>query len=291
MIKSMTGYGKNTLQVEEGEITVEIKSVNNKYSKIYSDLPDFLSKYEVEFENKIKNALERGTINFDIEFNKDESKESELQFNTEKLEKIYTGLINACRDLGIEQKVGIEDVLKFSEYLIQEEEVTPENFIDDIQGLIDETLAEVQAMREQEGESLKVELKDYINGISENVQAVKEKSEVVKSNLYEKCKENIQEIVEDVEVDRDRIVQEAAITAKKLDITEECDRVKSHTKQFLKYLDTDESVGKKLKFLAQELHRELNTIGAKANDSEVSHLIVEAKNDVEKVKEQVRNIL
>jgi len=287
----MTGYGKNTLQVEEGEITVEIKSVNNKYSKIYSDLPDFLSKYEVEFENKIKNALERGTINFDIEFNKDESKESELQFNTEKLEKIYTGLINACRDLGIEQKVGIEDVLKFSEYLIQEEEVTPENFIDDIQGLIDETLAEVQAMREQEGESLKVELKDYINGISENVQAVKEKSEVVKSNLYEKCKENIQEIVEDVEVDRDRIVQEAAITAKKLDITEECDRVKSHTKQFLKYLDTDESVGKKLKFLAQELHRELNTIGAKANDSEVSHLIVEAKNDVEKVKEQVRNIL
>ena len=147
-------------------------------------------------------------------------------------------------------------------------------------------------MRVSEGKALLAKIEGFVHKVAKNLDQINSHSEDIKAEVFENYKEKIEDLLQDSDIDDERILQEAAIIAKKIDITEECDRAQSHIQQFNKYLKSEkEQTGKKLNFLAQEIHRELNTIGAKSNDSTISHLVVEAKNEIEKIKEQIRNIL
>jgi len=291
MIKSMTGYGKRTVETSLGYFTIEVRAVNNRYIEVYPSLPDFLSDYELKLTKQIKTRLKRGSINLTIELDEIAEGREILNFNLKKLKNIYASLKDIKYTLDLDDDVKIDHILGFSDKLIDEKDAEIEDVYSKIIDTLEKVMDDVDAMRIEEGNSLYSRIEKYIRAVEKNVEKITQNSTAIKQEIFEKYKEQIKELLADSDIDEDRILQEAAIIAKKIDITEECDRAVSHINQFKNYMDSKGLSGKKLNFLAQELHRELNTIGAKANNSEISHLIVESKNEVEKIKEQIRNIL
>lgn len=291
MIKSMTGYGKRTVETSLGYFTIEVRAVNNRYIEVYPSLPDFLSDYELKLTKQIKTRLKRGSINLTIELDEIAEGREILNFNLKKLKNIYASLKDIKYTLDLDDDVKIDHILGFSDKLIDEKDAEIEDVYSKIIDTLEKVMDDVDAMRIEEGNSLYSRIEKYIRAVEKNVEKITQNSTAIKQKIFEKYKEQIKELLADSDIDEDRILQEAAIIAKKIDITEECDRAVSHINQFKNYMDSKGLSGKKLNFLAQELHRELNTIGAKANNSEISHLIVESKNEVEKIKEQIRNIL
>jgi uncharacterized protein (TIGR00255 family) len=291
MIKSMTGYGKRTVETSLGYFTIEVRAVNNRYIEVYPSLPDFLSDYELKLTKQIKTRLKRGSINLTIELDEIAEGREILNFNLKKLKNIYASLKDIKYTLDLDDDVKIDHILGFSDKLIDEKDAEIEDVYPKIIDTLEKVMDDVDAMRIEEGNSLYSRIEKYIQAVEKNVEKITQNSTDIKNEIFEKYKEQIKELLADSDIDEERILQEAAIIAKKIDITEECDRAVSHINQFKNYMDSKGLSGKKLNFLAQELHRELNTIGAKANNSEISHLIVESKNEVEKIKEQIRNIL
>jgi uncharacterized protein (TIGR00255 family) len=291
MIKSMTGYGKRTVETSLGYFTIEVRAVNNRYIEVYPSLPDFLSDYELKLTKQIKTRLKRGSINLTIELDEIAEGREILNFNLKKLKNIYASLKDIKYTLDLDDDVKIDHILGFSDKLIDEKDAEIEDVYPKIIDTLEKVMDDVDAMRREEGNSLYSRIEKYIQAVEKNVEKITQNSTDIKNEIFEKYKEQIKELLADSDIDEERILQEAAIIAKKIDITEECDRAVSHINQFKNYMDSKGLSGKKLNFLAQELHRELNTIGAKANNSEISHLIVESKNEVEKIKEQIRNIL
>jgi len=291
MIKSMTGYGKRTVETSVGYITIEVRAVNNRYIEVYPSIPDFLSDSELKLIKQIKTRLKRGSINLTIELEEIAEGQEILNFNLKKLKNIYSSLKDIKYTLDLDDDVKIDHILGFSDKLIEDKDAEIEDVYSKISETLKMVLDDVEAMRIDEGNSLYYSIEQYIQIVENNVEKITQNSTDIKNEIFEKYREQINELLADSDIDEDRILQEAAIIAKKIDITEECDRAASHINQFKNYMDSEGLSGKKLNFLAQELHRELNTIGAKANNSEISHLIVESKNEIEKIKEQIRNIL
>ncbi|HMA61708.1 MAG TPA: YicC/YloC family endoribonuclease [bacterium] len=291
MIKSMTGYGKRSVTTSIGNITIEVRAVNNRYIEVYPRIPDFLSDHEIKLTRQIKEALQRGSINLKIEVEEQAEGREILHFNSKKLKNIYSSLSDIKYSLDLDDDVTIDHILQFSDKLLEEDDIATETVCQKIKEGLKLALQDVDGMRREEGQALYDRLQDYIEDIEKNIKNVVSRSDNIKDELYEKYKSSIKDLLDESDIDEDRILQEAALAAKKIDITEECDRIASHVQQFRKYMDSEKLAGKQLNFLAQEIHRELNTIGAKCNNSEISHIIVESKNEVEKIKEQVRNIL
>lgn len=291
MIKSMTGYGKRSVSTSIGNIAIEVRAVNNRYIEVYPRIPDFLSDHEIKLTSQIKEDLQRGSINLKIEVEEQAEGREILHFNSKKLKNIYSSLSDIKYSLDLDDDVTIDHILQFSDKLLEEDNIATESVYQKIKEGLNLALQDVDDMRREEGEALYDRLQDYIEGIEKNIKNVVSRSDNIKDELYEQYKSSIKDLLDESDIDEDRILQEAALAAKKIDITEECDRIVSHVQQFRKYMDGEKLAGKQLNFLAQEIHRELNTIGAKCNNSEISHIIVESKNEVEKIKEQVRNIL
>lgn len=291
MIKSMTGYGKRSVSTSIGNIAIEVRAVNNRYVEVYPRIPDFLSDHEIKLTSQIKEDLQRGSINLKIEVEEQAEGREILHFNSKKLKNIYSSLSDIKYSLDLDDDVTIDHILQFSDKLLEEDNIATESVYQKIKEGLNLALQDVDDMRREEGEALYDRLQDYIEGIEKNIKNVVSRSDNIKDELYEQYKSSIKDLLDESDIDEDRILQEAALAAKKIDITEECDRIVSHVQQFRKYMDGEKLAGKQLNFLAQEIHRELNTIGAKCNNSEISHIIVESKNEVEKIKEQVRNIL
>jgi uncharacterized protein (TIGR00255 family) len=289
MIVSMTGYGSVTRHFDLFDITVSIKSVNSKYSDIKIKLPKFLYLREVEFINIVKNELLRGKIDVIIDvFLRKPIKKARL--NTE----YFNMYMDVLREVQIRSEIlddiKIEHILQFENIIDFVDESDKTEFIDrEVVAVLRECLSEVKRMREIEGKHLQ----DVITESLKKLQAMNDEISNLKDEVYninlDKYRKRIEELV--LKFDEDRIITEAGIISERLDISEEVNRINSHIRQVINVINNEFPCGKKLDFFCQELNREFNTIGSKSSQIEVINYVVSAKSEIDKIREQVQNII
>lgn len=292
MIKSMTGFGRGESSSGGFQVTVEIKTLNSRYLDISIRLPQSIQEHEFDIKEKIQEKLSRGKAHVNVNVETTDQLSPDITYN-EQLIKAYTEMLQKVKNLaGIDGPIRLEDLLRFDDIFESEEE--DEEDIEIIwsctQDALNRSLDLLNKMREQEGEELSNDLTELIEGISEIVETVKGLSEKRAPEVREKLQTRINTMIDEEKIDPERLEMEVALLIDKMDINEEIIRLQSHLKFFLEALENDEPVGRRLNFLSQEINRELNTIGAKSNDSTIAHHIVLGKEKLEKIREQVQNI-
>lgn len=292
MIKSMTGFGRGESSSDGFQVTVEIKTLNSRYLDISIRLPQSIQEHEFDIKENIQEKLSRGKAHVNVNVEKTDQLSPDITYN-EQLIKAYTDMLRKVKSLaGIDGPIQLDDLLRFDDIFESEEE--DEEDIEIIwnctQDALHKSLDLLNKMREQEGKELNNDLTELIEGISEIVETVKGLSEQRAPEVREKLQTRISTMIDEEKIDPERLEMEVALLIDKMDINEEIIRLQSHLKFFLEALDNDEPVGRRLNFLSQEINRELNTIGAKSNDSTIAHHIVLGKEKLEKIREQVQNI-
>lgn len=292
MIRSMTGFGRGESSSEGFQITVEIKTLNSRYLDVSIRSPQSIQEYEFDIKEEIQKKLSRGKVHVNINVDKTDRLSPNITYN-EELVKAYMDMLTKVRNLaGIVEPVHLKDLLQFEDIFESEEE--DEKDIEIIwnctRQALDKSVDLLNAMRLQEGEELRHDLTELIEGIADIVETVKDLSKKRAPEVREKLQTRINNMIHDENIDPERLEMEVALLVDKMDINEEIIRLQSHLKFFLEALDNDQPVGRRLNFLSQEINRELNTIGAKSNDSTIAHHIVLGKEKLEKIREQVQNI-
>lgn len=293
MIKSMTGFGRSEYNDGKRNIIVEIKTVNHRYADISVRMPRRYSFVEDKVKTTIKEKIKRGKIDVSIMVENLTENDVNIKLNTMIAQQYYDNLKELQRqfdvtgDITLQYLAGMPDVLKSIPDVDDEEEMTK-----CILQPVREAAANLEEMRMVEGEKLAQDLimrGDIIKGL---VDQIEERAELVPKAYTEKLRERIQELIgNSVTVPEDRILVEAAIFADKCNITEELTRLNSHMDQMKSIIEkSSQPDGKKLDFLVQEMNREANTIGSKANDITVTNLMLQVKAEIEKIREQVQNI-
>ena len=290
-MKSMTAYGRGEHEMGKNNLTAEIKTLNNRYRDIILRLPSSLQEFEDFIRAEISNRVKRGRIELSIQLTTSEDTTYSLELNRQ--------LLNAYRKLYEEMnsEFGTDDKLK-PEYFLQirdavistPQKVDPVESKAAIEKLLKQTMDSLDTMRIQEGTALGADLVKRLDLIKKYFDMIEKRSPSVITEYKEKLKNRIAAISEDLEVDESRLAQEVAIFAGRCDITEEIVRARSHLDQFHNYMEMDDSIGRRLDFLVQELNREINTISSKASDSSISASAVEVKAELEKIREQIQNI-
>jgi uncharacterized protein (TIGR00255 family) len=293
MIKSMTGFGQATLNTGEVTITVELKSLNSKFLDFSLRLPKLFSEKEIELRNLIAEKLERGKVSLSIDYLQTGKQEVKQTYNQElflayftQLKKLADG-VNVANDSSLfAMALNSPDVIKNT----SKEDFDPAEW-DKVNKLITKAIYGFEQFRLAEGKSLEVKLVQYIESIRSCLLAVEELDPKRIERIRTRIKSSITDFFGNEGFDSNRLEQEIIYYIEKLDIHEERVRLKTHLDYFLQGLLGLQSNGKKLGFLAQEIGREINTIGSKANDAEMQKYVVTMKEELEKIKEQLNNIL
>ncbi len=291
MIFSMTGFGRSDLKENGLEVQVEIRSLNHRFLEVEIRGPKAVLVFEQDIKDLIRTHLSRGRISITIAVKGEEEPTSGLTID-KTLAVTYIRLLRDLqKELGLKGTIKLEQLLSFPDIISYEAAKPSEsNIWEPLRQAIEVALEDLKSMRLKEGEEIQKDLQSRIaelDGIIRNIEAHAEE----KSHEYlERLKERIAGLTKLENVDEGRLELEIALLAEKVDVTEECTRFKSHNALFRDYLENGKSEGRKLNFLLQEMHREANTIGAKANDAEIAHWVVEIKDEVEKLREQVQNI-
>ena len=293
MLHSMTGFGRGVASADGTDVTVELRSVNGRYCEVTVRAPRSLAAHEAELQNRIKDALDRGKVNLSVQAQR-ASGTAPLRVDAAAA-AAYGRLLDEVRTAaGLTEPVGLEHILKFSDVLVASEEgdeEEAEGVWEATQAALADALEAMQAMRRQEGEALAADLRARLDAIEAELEIVEANAparvEAARAVLHER----IADVLGDERVDRDRLETEIALLADKLDVNEECVRLRSHLVLFREALDADEPVGRRLNFLAQEFNREINTIASKANDPGIAHRAVTMKEELEKIREQVQNVV
>ena len=290
MIKSMTGYGVGRVKTEDGECLIEIKSLNNKYCDI--NIKNNFQSLEIEqkIEKLIKDRVLRGKINILVKVENYGLTEEKIILNEDVADSSYKNLKALKEKYKLKDEISIDSMLKFRDiFTIVKEEETAKMW-----PLIEKTLNlaldSLLKMREKEGKALVTDIRKRVKKIQKLIDKIEKYAKSSPLDYQEKFLSKIKKLTEGLNVDEGRIELEAAIFAEKTDITEEITRLKSHLIQFDELLNSEESVGRKMDFLTQEINREVNTIGSKTSDIEVTSLVVLVKSELEKIREQARNI-
>ena len=291
MIKSMTGYGRAQGSFSGGDITVEIKSVNNRYLDCGVKLPRGYAYLEEGVKSQVQKAISRGKVDVFITINAAGADNVKISVN----EPVAKGYIDAMHRLvqeyGIQDDISASAISKFSDVFLVEKQEQDENEVKSaISGVVAEALGAFDAMRTREGEALKTALLQKAEGILTLVSKVEERSPITVKAYRERLTAKMQEVLEDRQIDEARIIQEAAIYADKVAVDEETVRLRSHVDQLQNMLSEGGVIGRKLDFLMQEMNREANTIGSKGNDVEQARNVVSIKSELEKIREQIQNI-
>lgn len=293
MIKSMTGFGRGEYNDGKRNIIVEIKSVNHRYSDISVKMPRRYSFVEDKVKNTVKEKIKRGKVDVSIMVENLTENDVHINLNTMLAQQYYDNLkslketFDVSGEITLSMLAGMPDVLKAIPDVDDEEEMTQ-----CILQPVREAAANLEAMRGVEGEKLAADLLMRGGLIKDLVDQIEERAELVPKAYTEKLRERIKELLSgSVTVPEDRILVEAAIFADKCNITEELTRLKSHMDQMGSIIEkSTQPDGKKLDFLVQEMNREANTIGSKANDIQITSLMLQIKAEIEKIREQVQNI-
>ena len=291
MIQSMTGFGKATFEHGNKKIVVEIKSLNSKQVDISTRIAPLYREKDIEIRNELSQKLERGKIDFALYIDS-ATKESTTQINQAVVESYYNQIQSTSKNLGVALPENwFEVLLRMPDVLKTETLELDENEWGEIRHTIDNAIEQLYEFRVQEGKSLRTVFEDKINNIKNLLNQIApfeaERVEKIKVRL----EENLQALSEKIDYDKNRLEQELIFYIERLDVNEEKVRLRNHLDYFIETMDNEKSPGKKLGFIAQEIGREVNTLGSKANHSEMQKIVILMKDDLEQIKEQVLNVL
>ncbi|MFI3285708.1 MAG: YicC/YloC family endoribonuclease [Rikenellaceae bacterium] len=295
MIRSMTGFGKSEITTKNKKISVEIRTLNSKQLDLSLRLPSIYRSVEAEIRNVLTRGVVRGKCDVQVSYSSiGESVEPSKVINKELFASYFKQISEVSLQNGLDQcalnsSEIISSILRMPDMLTQPEEVVDEQECRTVLQAVEEAITHLNAFREQEGAILIGDLLQRITNIEERRDAVTPFEEVRVETVKSRIRENIAKL--QVDVDSNRLEAEMIFYAEKLDITEEKVRLLNHCKYFREVAASEEGVGRKLGFISQEIGREINTMGSKANEQNIQRLVVEMKDELEKIKEQALNIL
>ena len=290
LVRSMTGFGRGAVTTESHQLTVEVRSVNHRFLEIHTKFPKEWMESEVVAKKLITEHFARGKFDIHIFLKELHVGETNISINWPLLQgyiRVKEQLAESIplkADWSMREIIALENVL-----LIEQQEISPAQLTEAVEGALKQAIDGLLQMREREGEKLLEVLVAHISELQQLIERIHAKSSDAVQKYRERLKDRIEQFTNGHLLD-DRLLTEVAIFAERIDISEELDRLHSHFKQFLETLRAEEAIGRKLDFLMQEMHREINTIGSKNQSAECSIAVVEAKAIVEKMREQVQNI-
>ena len=291
MIRSMTGYGSAKGTVAGFAITIELRSVNNRYLDLGIKLPRGFLFAESEIKNYIQQKVSRGKLDFFLTLDSVESDQTRIRVNSRLAEAYRNAITEIGQNLELPTSVTALDIARFSDVLsLEKEELDQAAFLEQLMPLLDTALLDFNAMRCREGEKLAKDLLQKADRIEDMVLAVESQAPKTVSAYRERLEAKLREVLNDTALAEERVIAEAAIFADRVATDEETVRLHSHLSQFRKMMTEGSPIGRKLDFLIQEFNREANTIGSKCQDSEIAYLVVDLKSEIEKIREQVQNI-
>ncbi|GGF11492.1 hypothetical protein GCM10010954_07630 [Halobacillus andaensis] len=292
MIRSMTGYGRQSLQWEKVKGTVEIRSVNHRFFDFSPKVPRSILFMEDALKKKVGESIKRGHIDLFLTLEGEGLTTHQLQVDEDLVRQYKEQLQILKNKYELTGEITIDMVTKLDHvFTISETTEYDQSLTSSIEKSVDDALADLVTMRESEGGKLKADLLIRLCSLKEIVSEIELRREVVIREYKEKIRKRIEEYTKSAFTEDDhRVRQEVALLAEKGDITEEVTRIYSHIDQFQKTLQEGGVVGRTLDFIVQEFHREINTIGSKSNDSKLSNQVVKMKSEIEKMKEQIQNI-
>ena len=291
-MKSMTGFGKRETLSKGTMVGVEIRSVNHRFCEILARLPKTLSSMELALKEEVKQICERGRIELMVTVNGGGSgTKKTVQLDKDLARRYIQGLQALQRECRLSGTIDVNAVAGFRDLFSFHEDISPiKDMPTVVTGLTKKALGDLEKMRRKEGVLLQKDLTQRIRMIEGRLRTVQERIPIALKASGVRLKGRVEKLLEGQTVNMDRLAQEIAMLAERSDVTEELTRLQSHLLQFRAGLKTKGPVGKRLDFLLQEMGREVNTIGSKANDGEISAEVVELKSELEKIREQVQNI-
>ncbi len=291
MIASMTGYGHAEKTFDNYRVMVEISTVNNRFLDFQIRLPRTLVDLEQKIRNLLSSKIQRGKVNFSMTVDDNTQAIGRLSLNAEIADMYYKILNDLNTRCNLSSKIGLEHFINLPDLITTEtSDVDLEQIWSDIEPSCIEALESLYQMRISEGENLYNDFVERLKLLSKAVAEIKHRAGSNVSVYREKLELRIQDILNDYPVDKQRIALEAALAAEKMDITEEVIRLESHVENFEQTLKQDGAVGKRLTFILQEMLREANTIASKASDYQITSLVIDIKDELEKLREQLLNI-
>jgi uncharacterized protein (TIGR00255 family) len=291
MLKSMTAYGRAESITPDLEYTVEIRSVNHRYREIGLKFPQSLAPLEDVVRSVASEKTKRGRIDISIQLRDNGDKGVMLELNR-PLVRAYRDIFNELKEeLGTEQPLDLSIFSQMKDtIIIKQDSLDLEKIEPDLRSVLDEAFGSWEVMRINEGQAIENDFLGRLEKMRGYVDDVRTRAEQTAKGYRDKLIQRLTTFEESLEISEDRLVQEVAFMAEKADVTEELIRIESHIEQFTNYMAQDDAVGRRLDFLLQEINREVNTIGSKAGDSLISHLVVEIKAELEKLREQTQNV-
>lgn len=291
MVRSMTGYGHAQRTVHGRDITVEIKSVNHKYFDFSARTTRGYSFLEDKIRNLVKEQLARGKIDVYVTVLEVDETAAEVILN----ESLAAGYVKALRELsekcGLADDISVATVARYADiFTVKRAEKNEDEIWEDIRPILDEAVARFIAMREAEGAKLREDVLGRMDTILTLVGRIEALSPQTLADYTVRLRARIEELKGDTAIDEQRLLTEIAIFADRIAVDEETVRLRSHFDQMRAMLDSGDAVGRKLDFMVQEMNREANTIGSKAQNSEIAHMVVDIKAEIEKIREQIQNI-
>lgn len=291
MIYSMTGFGKAIVELPHRKITVEIKSLNSKQLDLSTRIPQIYKELEMDIRSEIARQLERGKVDFSIQIENKNNADSNAGFNVDIIKSYYTQLQSLTQSLQIPEPADwLQTLLRLPDALKSDVVEVSEEESQAVKKAIDEAIAHLIEFRAQEGLMLQKLFTEKIGNIARLLAEVepyeKERTEKIKARIIEALKK-----IENFDYDKNRMEQEMIFYIEKLDINEEKNRLDNHLRYFIETMEGRYGQGKKLGFISQEIGREVNTMGSKANHAELQKIVVRMKDELEQIKEQILNVM
>lgn len=292
MAISMTGFGRGEFKNDNYHFLVECKTINHKYCDINVRLPRKISFLEDKIRNYVKNFVKRGRVDLYIKLDLIGSEDVNLKFD-DKLATQYVNILKEIKDkFDLQDDISVMNVAKFPEIVKCEEKEEDEDlYWSMLKEALDMSMEKLTQMRKEEGEKLAIDTIERCDILANLIDEIEKHSNTVVDEYREKLNNRISEILENPSIiDENRLAQEVAIFADKSSITEEIVRFRSHIEQLRKTVEKNDSIGRKIDFLIQEMNREVNTTGSKSSNINITNLVVEVKSELEKIREQIQNI-
>ncbi len=291
MARSMTGFGRATVETGNMTVSVELKSVNHRYFELYSRVPRTYGFLDEKIKTYLQGRVGRGKIECSVGIEALDSDDVVVQVN-HSLAKAYLSALNEIADTyELKKDIAATTLTRFSDVLsVHKEEADEEAVWAAVLPALSQACDNFIAMREREGEKLKNDILSRADYILEMVSFIEERSPQTVAEYNEKLKVKIADLLKDAKVDEQRLLTEAAIFADKVAVDEETVRLRSHVEQLHHMFDETEAIGRKMDFLVQEINRETNTIGSKCSDMDITKRVLDMKAEIEKIREQVQNV-
>lgn len=291
MIKSMTGFGRCEISENTKKMTVEMKSVNHRYLDVNMKMPKKLNLFDASIRSLLKSYLQRGKVDLFITYEDTAETNFSLKYNQELAGEYLRYLRQMSEQFGLENDIRVSTLSRYPEIFSMEEVQADEEALWQLlEKAVRGACAQFVETRTKEGEALKKDLLEKLDGMLVNVDYIAERSPQIIGEYRQKLEEKVKELLADAHIEESRLATEVTIFADKICVDEEIVRLRSHVEHMKETLKEGGAVGRKLDFIAQEMNREANTILSKANDLEVSNHAIDLKTEIEKVREQIQNI-